>query len=100
MKAVKSAINSIKGSDNGNKLEASQIPEFYTNSVMINVSPYEVEIQNQLIDSGSNLKGAVNLRMSPQTAWTLWKALGKQIEAYEAGYGEIPIAEEVRKGLQ
>jgi hypothetical protein len=37
--------------------------------------------------------------MSPQTAWTLWKALGKQIEAYEAAYGEIPLPEEVKKGL-
>ena len=92
-------MSSIKGSENTNQSDALQIPEFYTNAILLNSSPFEVEIQNRLVDSAGNLKGAVNLRMSPQTAWTLWKALGKQIEAYERSYGALPIPEEIKKEL-
>ena len=68
-----------------------QIPEFYTNNIGINVNPSEVELRNLLVDSDANIKGAINLRMSPQTAWILFKSLGRQIDQYEKDFGKIPL---------
>jgi hypothetical protein len=80
--------------------ESPAIPEFYANTIIVNVSPFEFEVQNLLVDSQRNVKGAVNLRYSPQTAWTLYKALEKQIERYEEMNGEIALPDEIRKGLE
>ncbi len=77
--------------------DAAPIPEFYANSIAINVSPFEVELQNLLVDSSQNLKGAVNVRMSPQTAWTLSKALEKNLAEYEAKFGAIALPDEIKK---
>ncbi len=77
--------------------EPIPVPEFYTNSVLINVSPFEVELQNMLVDSSQNLKGAISVRMSPQTAWTLSKALAKNLADYEARFGEIALPAEIKK---
>lgn len=77
--------------------EAPLTPEFYANSIAINVSPFEVELQNLLVDSAQTLKGAVNVRMSPQTAWTLSKALAKNIMEYEAKFGEIALPDEIKR---
>lgn len=77
--------------------EALPVPEFYANSIAINVSPFEVELQNLLVDSAQTLKGAVNVRMSPQTAWTLSKALAKNLAEYEAKFGPISLPDEIRK---
>jgi len=75
------------------------VPEFYSNTVMINFSPFELELQNLLVDSQQNVKGAINIRMSPQTAWTLSKALEKQLVQYESEYGKISLPVELRKEL-
>jgi hypothetical protein len=80
--------------------EAAPIPEFYANSIAINVSPFEVELQNLLVDSSQTLKGAVNVRMSPQTAWTLSKALAKNLAEYEAKFGEIALPAEIKKQFE
>lgn len=76
------------------------IPEFYANTIIVNVSPFEFELQNLLVDSQRNVKAAVNLRYSPQTALVLYKALAKQIERYEGINGRITLPEELRKDLE
>jgi len=67
---------------------ASSIPEFYTNSILVNISSFELELQSLLVDSQQNIKGAVNIRMSPQTAWTLSKALAKHLALYDEKFGK------------
>ena len=76
------------------------IPEFYANSIFINVSPFELELQNLLVDSQQNVKGAVNVRMSPQTAYTLSRALNKQLEEYERQCGPIALPPELRDAIE
>ncbi len=44
------------------------IPEFYANTVQVNVNAFEVELGAMLVDSKQQLKGALNLRLSPQSA--------------------------------
>jgi hypothetical protein len=78
----------------------SPVPEFYANSVAINVSPFEVEMQHLLVDSAQTVKGAVNIRLSPQTAWTLSRALAKNLAEYESKFGPISLPEEIRKQLE
>ena len=73
------------------------VPEFYANSIFINISPFELELQNLLVDSQQNVKGAVNIRMSPQTAFTLSRALVKQLDEYERQVGTIALPEELRE---
>ena len=75
------------------------VPEFYANSIFINVSPFELELQNLLVDSQQAVKGAVNVRMSPQTAYTLSRALNKQLEEYERQCGPIALPAELREAM-
>lgn len=84
----------------GEEQPVLQVPEFYANMVMLNVSPFEVELQNLLVDSGQNVKGAVNIRMSPQTAWMLSRSLERQLAYYEKRYGNISLPQELRKELE
>ncbi len=87
--------------DNSNELiRDAPVPEFYTNSISINVSPFEFEIQNLLVDSTRRIKGAVNIRMSPQTALTLAGALNKQLAEFEKQCGPIALPAELRKTLE
>lgn len=75
------------------------VPEFYANSIFINVSPFELELQNLLVDSQQKVKGAVNIRMSPQTAYTLARALNKQLDEYEKQIGPISLPDELREAM-
>lgn len=68
-----------------------QIPEFYANSVQVNVNAFEVELGASLVDSKQQLKGALNLRLSPQTAAMLSQILTAQMVEYEKQYGKIPL---------
>lgn len=77
----------------------SPVPEFYANSIFINVSPFEMELQNLLVDSQQNVKAAVNVRMSPQTAYTLSRALNKQLAEYERQCGPIALPAELREAI-
>lgn len=70
---------------------AQQIPEFYANTVQVNVNAFEVELSAMLVSSKNELKGALNLRLSPQTAVMLGKILNEQMAAYEKQYGKIPL---------
>lgn len=72
------------------------IPEFYANSLTVKASPFEFEIQAQLIDSAQKLKGALNIRLSPQTAWALSRALATNVAEYEKQCGKIALPEQVR----
>lgn len=68
-----------------------QIPEFYANTVQVNVNAFEVELSALLVDSKQQLKGALNLRLSPQTAMMLGKILTEQMATYEQQFGKIPL---------
>ena len=75
------------------------IPEFYANSINVNVSFFELELQAFLIDSSQNVKGALHLRVSPQTAWMLARSLAKQIGEYERLYGKMEVPDAIQKSL-
>jgi hypothetical protein len=87
----------IKPATNGKKTETPtipenfQIPEFYSNTVTINFSPFEFELGHLLLDSKGVVKGAINIRLSPQTAKSVYEILGKQLENYEEKVGEIAL---------
>lgn len=68
-----------------------QIPEFYANAVQVNLNAFEVELGAMLVDSKQQLKGALNLRLSPQTAAMLARILTEQMAGYEKQYGKIPL---------
>lgn len=70
---------------------AQPIPEFYANTIQVNVNAFEVELSAMLVSSKNELKGALNLRLSPQTAVMLGKILNEQMAAYEKQYGKIPL---------
>ncbi len=44
---------------------AQQIPEFYANTIQVNVNAFEVELSAMLVSSKNELKGALNLRLMP-----------------------------------
>ncbi len=66
------------------------VPEFYANRMQVNLSVYELEIAAQLADSDGNLKGAVNIRLSPQLARVFAKNLAQSVNDYEKQFGKIP----------
>lgn len=66
------------------------IPEFYTNAVNVSASLFEVEMQCLLMDSTAQTRGAFHVRLSPQAAKALQKALGRTLEEYEKQHGKIP----------
>lgn len=71
----------------------NQIPEFYANMVQVYTNAFELELKNLLVDSQQNVKGAINIRMSPQTALTLSNILADQLRQYEELFGEIPTGQ-------
>ncbi len=99
MRLVKENENENEGTP-PKPTETGAIPEFYTNTIYINVSPFEMELQNLLMDSQQNVKGGVSVRMSPQTAWTLYKSLEKQIRFFENNFGPIALPEAIKKQFE
>lgn len=67
------------------------IPEFYSNAVTVYYSPYEFEISHLMMDSRNQIKGALNVRMSPQMAKSMLKILERQVADYENTVGNIVI---------
>ena len=68
------------------------IPELYTNSAMVNFSPFEFEITLGLASSTyQGIRPVVNVRMSPQFAKELARILAENIAAYEGNFGELPV---------
>ncbi len=66
------------------------IPELYTNSAMINFSPYEFEMTLGLGSSTyQGVRPVVNVRMSPQFAKELARILSENVAAYETNIGDL-----------
>jgi hypothetical protein len=86
------ANNKIKEFQKPDTVGSTQqvIPEFYVNSVSISPSVYEFELTHMLLDSEGRLKGAFNVRMSPQTAKAVLELLTEEVAAYEKQYGKLP----------
>lgn len=93
MKLVKNQNSGKNTPDLPEPPDGQQIPEFYSNTVAINYSPYEFELQHILVDSKGQMKGAINVRLSPQTAKSLLQVLAHQIAGYEEVLGEIVLPE-------
>ena len=74
------------------------IPELYTNSAMVNFSPYEFEVTLGLGSSTyQGVRPVVNMRMSPQFAKELARILTENVAAYENNFGELAAPAGVRK---
>ena len=79
--------------ENENNLNI-EIPEVYSNEVMINTSPFEFEITLGLSSSNyQGVKPVANLRMSPQFAKEIAKVLVEKINVYQDSYGKIKSSE-------
>ena len=74
------------------------IPELYTNSAMINFSPFEFEMTLGLGSSTyQGVRPVVNVRMSPQFAKELARILSENVAAYENNFGQVALPEGIRK---
>jgi len=68
------------------------IPELYTNSAMVNFSPFEFEMTLGLASSTyQGIRPVVNVRMSPQVAKELVRILSENVAVYEGNFGELPV---------
>jgi len=76
--------------------QVTEIPEIYTNSVEVLVSPYEFLLQMGL-ETQRKVKPICNVRMSPQHAKIFLNILQQSIENYERNIGEIKIPKIPRK---
>lgn len=63
---------------NGNEM---QLGEFYSNTVQVRGTSFEVEIRHLLVDSDGIVKGGMNIRMSPEAAAGLAGLLRRQMSA-------------------
>jgi len=84
-------IKEFQKPDAGAPAQNQVIPEFYVNSVSISPSLYEFELTHMLLDSEGRMKGAFNVRMSPQTAKSVLELLHEEVTAYEKQHGKIPV---------
>lgn len=62
----------------GNEL---QLSEFYSNTVQVRATNYEVEIRHLLVDSDGLVKGGTNVRMSAEAAAGLSEILSHQVQS-------------------
>ena len=69
--------------------------EFYANGTMVGLSVFEIGLKHLLLDEGQNVKGALNVRMSPQSAKLLSSLLERNIAAYEEKFGELHLPKEM-----
>mgnify|MGYP001192553435 CR=1 FL=1 len=56
-----------------------QLGEFYSNTVQVRATNFEVEIRHLLVDSDGLVKGGMNIRMSPEAAAGLAQILNRQM---------------------
>ncbi len=69
-----------------------QIPEVYSNTALVNFSPYEFEITLGLGSSNyEGVKPAVNVRMSPQFAKEFYKVLQENVDLYQEHVAKIVV---------
>ena len=82
-------INKAQAAAQGQEKQIA-IPELYTNSAMINFSPYEFEMTLGLGSSTyQGIRPVVNVRMSPQFAKELARILSENVGVYENNFGEL-----------
>ena len=75
-----------------------QIPEVYSNTALVNFSPYEFEITLGLASSNyEGVKPAVNVRMSPQFAKEFANVLQENVDLYEQQVAKIVVSDEGKK---
>lgn len=81
-------------------LAGSDTPEYYSDSVRISVTPYSFILDFGLsTESPGEQKRMATLRMSPQHAWVLNRALTKHIAEYEASIGPIRLPDDLLREL-
>ena len=96
IKTAKDEINS--GEKSGVQDGVISIPELYTNSAMVNFSPFEFEMTLGLGSSTyQGVRPVVNVRMSPQFAKELARILTENIAAFENNFGEVSVTGAARK---
>lgn len=82
------------------QLHGSDASDVYADSVRISVTPYSFILDFGLsTESPGEQKGVVTVRMSPQHAWVLNRALSKHIAEYEASIGPARLPEEMLREL-
>lgn len=82
------------------QLHGSDASDFYTDSVRISVTPYSFILDFGLsTESPGEQKRVATVRMSPQHAWVLNRALGKHLAEYEANIGPARLPEEMLREL-
>ncbi len=76
-------------------------PEFYTDAVRINVSPYGLRLDFGLqADSPNDSRAQAVVRMSPQHAVILYQMLKKTLRAYEDQVGKINMPDRLYTELE
>lgn len=78
--------------------QQAQIPEVYTNTALVNFSPYEFEVTFGL--GSSNYEGVrpvVNLRLSPQFAREFARIITENVRRYEENIERLIVPEAAGK---
>ena len=65
-----------------------QLGEFYSNTVQVRATNFEVEIRHLLVDSDGLVKGGMNVRMSPEAAAGHASILNRQMSEMQQGNGQ------------
>jgi len=74
------------------------LQKVYSNTALVNFSPYEFEITLGLGSSNyDGVKPAVNVRMSPQFAKEFANVLQENVDLYEQQVAKIVVPEERKK---
>ncbi|TAL35945.1 MAG: DUF3467 domain-containing protein [Spirochaetes bacterium] len=74
------------------------VPEVYTNTAIVNFSPYEFELTFGLGSSNyQGIKPLVNVRMSPQFAKEFARIISENVKMYEQNIGAIVEVEQRKK---
>jgi len=82
------------------QFHGTEAPDLYTDSVRISVTPYSFILDFGLsTESPGEQKRAVTVRMSPQHAFVLHRALGRHIDEYQRSIGNIALPEEMLREL-
>ncbi|MBX7158896.1 MAG: DUF3467 domain-containing protein [Acidimicrobiia bacterium] len=81
-------------------LEGSAVPEYYTDSVRISVTPYSFVLDFGLsTESPGEQKNVATVRMSPHHAWVLTRALAKHVAEYESSIGSVRLPDEILRDI-
>ena len=80
--------------------DGSDASEYYSDSVRISVTPYSfILVFGLSTESPGEQKPMATVRMSPQHAWVLNRALAKHIAEYEANIGPVRLPDALLREL-